>query len=447
MKKAYIYSSGKQMSEKPTLKTTKILNQDNAREMELLLLFPQMKYQKIIGFGGAFTGSTCYNLMKLSETQRRKAMKMLFNDDGLCYNFCRTTIHSSDFSPQIYTYLKEDAENLDSFSIDCDREYVIPIINSALMQNKDIMLFASAWTPPAFMKSNNSMFQGGELKESHKQMWADYMVKYLKAYRDEGIDIFAVTVQNEPHAVQTWESCSFTAEQEADFIENYLVPSIEKSELGTKIIAWDHNKERLFDRANEIMSDLSEKSQEQIFGFGFHWYSGTHFDSVRMTKESYPNKALILTEFCKGDGCTDYEVTVNDTVDFIEEIIGDLNNGTSAICDWNMVLDTNGGPCHNRAFGCKSGIVADLKSNEILCTPLYNAMSHFSRFIKRDAKIIGTSSYSSDILMTAAENPDGEIATVILNKSAEDKSYFLKIEDTICEVGIPACSTITVIIK
>ncbi len=448
MKKAYIYTSGKSAGEKLTLKTTECFKRDDAREMELLLLFPQMKYQKIIGFGGAFTGATCYNLMNLSNSQRSKAMNLLFDkNEGLGYNFCRTTIHSSDFSPENYTYLDSDAKNLDSFSIDCDKEYIIPIIKSALMQSDDILLFASAWSPPAFMKTNGSMMQGGELKDCYKQMWADYMLRYLEAYKDEDVNIFAVTVQNEPHAVQTWESCCFTANQEIDFIENHLLPSIENAKLDTKIIGWDHNKERLFERANDIMSGLSDNAKTRLFGFGFHWYSGSHFDSVRMTKEKYPDKALILTEFCKGDGCTDCDVTVDDTISYVEEIIGDLNNGASAICDWNMVLDTNGGPYHNRAFGCKAGMVAYPDTDSVVCTPLYNAMSHFSRFIKRDAVIIGTSSYSSDILLTATENPDGEIVVVMLNKSDKDKTCYLKTNDMLCEVEISANSVITVTIK
>ena len=173
--------------------------------------------------------------------------------NGIGYNFGRTHINSCDFSIDLYTYVEDGDTTLESFSIDRDRKYVIPFIKDAQKYTGEgLFLFASPWSPPAYMKDNEHPFEGGSLKEEFKPVWARYYAKFIKEYQKEGIEISAITVQNEPIAKQSWESCYYSPEDERNFIEKYLAPALDDEGLSDiKIIIWDHNKERVYDRAKK----------------------------------------------------------------------------------------------------------------------------------------------------------------------------------------------------
>ncbi|MCI8388617.1 MAG: glycoside hydrolase family 30 protein [Clostridiales bacterium] len=392
---------------------------DGKTELQVVNIYP-VKNQTWLGFGGAFTESSayCYNL--LSDDKKAEMIREYFSQDGLGYDFCRTHIGSCDFSLAEYAYTEPNDRTLETFDLGQDRKYVLPFIVDAVKASPEMILFASPWSSPAWMKTNGKSNYGGKIADEWKGVWAEYVVKYIKAYEAEGIKISAVTVQNEPIAVQSWESCQYSAADEAEMIRDYLAPAFDRAGLDTKIIIWDHNKERLYERACDTLSDKAVC--DRVWGIGFHWYSGRHFDGVRLTYDTFPDKPLIETEFCRGLPVTDWTAK-----DYVIEILCNMNNGMSASVDWNMILDENGGPYHWRKGGCSSAIVVDSKTGEILKTPVYYAIAHFAKYIPRGSVRLTTSSYDDDVLATAFERPDGNIAVVMFNRSSNSKTVMLRI--------------------
>ena len=288
---------------------------ENTREMRLISIFPDIEYQEIKGFGGAFTEAASTTLDKLSKENREKIVKMYFDEkDGIGYNFGRVHINSCDFSLGNYACVEENDETLETFNIERDKKSLIPMIKDA-QKYGDICMLASPWSPPAYMKTNGQMNLGGKLKPEYYELWSRFYVKFAEAYKKEGIDIWGVTVQNEPKAVQNWDSCIYTAEEERDFVKNYLGQKMEKA--GIKILFWDHNKERILDRAKTMLEDADAK--KYVYGMAFHWYSGDHFEQLRMFKELYPDMDLAFTE-----GCYEYSRGMLDTTKIGERYAHDM---------------------------------------------------------------------------------------------------------------------------
>jgi glucosylceramidase len=207
---------------------------------------PSKTFQTVIGIGGALTDASAETFYKLPKDKQQEILTAYFDPkNGIGYSLGRTSIHSCDFSSESYTYVKDGDTNLDSFDISHDLRYRIPFIKAALAtaSPEHFTLFASPWSPPAWMKDNHDMLHGGELEPEYYDCWARYFCKFISAYAKQGIDIWGVTVQNEPMAIQTWESCNFTAAQERDFVKNDLGPELKKHGLKQKkIIIWDHNR-------------------------------------------------------------------------------------------------------------------------------------------------------------------------------------------------------------
>jgi len=400
-------------------------------------------FQTIDGFGGAFTDATAITFAKLSEEEQSRFLKACFDPhEGNGCSLCRTTIHSCDYSAEMYTYAEvPDDKELKHFTIEHDRRYRLPLIKSALeAANGNIKIYASPWSPPAWMKTNNDMLYGGKLKPAYFQTWADYFVKYVKAYEQEGIPIWGLTVQNEAMAVQVWESCVFTAEEERDFVRDYLGPTLAKAGLSDlKLMFWDHNRGVMYQRA-EVMYDDPEAAQ-YIYGIAFHYYVGHHFDNVRMVHDAFPDKKLIYTEAgMRGDWETGVNVAKN--------MIIDLNNWTNGWTYWNMLLDENRGPRH--AGGTHPGgtniVTADTRTGEVSYNPPFYYFGHFSRFIRPGAKRIACTSNSDDFLATAFVNPDGQIAVVMLNVSHADRIMQLWVEGKAARYTAPPQSIITMVL-
>ena len=283
---------------------------------------------------------------------------------------------------------------------------------------------------------------GGKLKKEYMAVWAKCYAKYIKALWEEGVDIWGVTVQNEPNALQTWESCEYTAEEEAAFIKDYLAPALDKAGLSDiKIIIWDHNKEQLYDRAKVTLADKSVRAR--VWGVGMHWYSGEHFEAVGITRQQFPEKQLLVTEFCTGTYTKDKAVSVAEK--YAYDMIGNLIGGVSGSCDWNLVLDTKGGPHHARFGGCAAPIMYDAAADTLELTPAYYYVGHFSKFIKRGARRIGTSKYSPRIQVCAFENPDGTIVAIVLNQSPRRVPFNLKYNGMLAR-GASASHTIMTLI-
>nr|MDQ3016749.1 glycosyl hydrolase [Bacteroidota bacterium] len=353
-------------------------------------------------------------------------------------------IHSCDFSSESYTYVKEGDKELTTFNVEHDRQFRIPMIKRIIEQaGGKITTYASPWSPPPFMKSNKTMLQGGKLLPEFYNSWAKYYTKFINAYEASGIPIWGITVQNEPMATQRWESCIYTAEEERDFLKNHLGPIMQKEVYGDKkIIVWDHNRDLLNHRANIIFND--PEASKYAWGIGFHWYEtwtggDPMFVNVANVHESYPNKNLIFTEGCneKFDS-TKYEYWPN-AERYGRSMINDFNNGTVAWTDWNILLDETGGPNHVKNL-CFAPVHADSRTGEVIYTPAYYYIGHFSKFIRPDAKRISTVASLSALLTTSFQNADGTIATVIMNHTDQPVKYKLYLSNDALEETIPAHS-------
>lgn len=421
-------------------------------------LYEEVKYQEILGFGAAITESSAYNYSLLSPENKKRFLELYYSrEKGIGYNFGRTHINSCDFGPEYYCYVEEGDETLESFSIDRERKYILPMLKDILaFCEQELILFASPWSPPAYMKDNGSPYKGGSLKEEYKHLWARYYARYIKAFAAEGVTISAISVQNEPKASQTWESCFYSAEDEREFIQQHLAPVLDEEGLGhIKIIIWDHNKERVYDRARDIFT--SEFVKERVWAVGHHWYSGDHFEGPRLVHEQF-GKVLISSENC-GDIHTDPHALAER---YGRELLGNLNNFMGAYCDWNILLDENGGPYHNRiakdvivngvvlesrSRGCHAPVLYNTKQEELVVTPIYYYIGHFSKFIQRGAKRIATTTFRSDVPVCGFENPDGSLLLVVQNCSAEEMTVNLRHQNCITPCTLAPRSITTVILE
>lgn len=402
-------------------------------------------FQTIEGFGGAFTDASAFNFAKLSKEVQDKILMANFDPvEGNGYTLCRTTIHSSDYSEEMYSYddVAGDKE-LKNFSIAHDEKFRIPLIKGALAVAKgNIKIYASPWSPPAWMKTNNDMLHGGQLKPEYRQTWADYFVKYIKAYQSSGIPIWGLTVQNEAMATQVWESLIFTANEEKDFVRDYLGPTLKKNGLSeVKIMIWDHNRGIMYQRVEAAYED--PEASKYIWGTAFHRYVGDHFDNVRIVHDAFPDKKLLYTE-AGMDG------SWNSAMRIAKNMIIDLNNWCNGYTFWNMLLDQNGGPRHaggNGQVRLRSNIItADLNTGEVTFNPPHYTFGSFSRFIKPGAKRIACTSSNDGFIATAFKNPDGKIAIVILNLKPTESLLQLWVEEKALKLSCPAEGLMTVII-
>lgn len=395
-----------------------------------------------MGIGGAITDASAEVFAVLSPKKQQEFLDSYYSKSkGIGYTLARTNIHSCDFSSGSYTYVSEGDAELNSFSIAHDNTFRIPLLKKAMQTADKLILYASPWSPPAFMKTNGDMLLGGSLKPEYYQAWANYFVKFIQAYEKEGVPIWGISVQNEPMAKQRWESCIYSAEQERDFLKNNLGPTLEKAGLGTKkIIVWDHNRDLMFQRAATIFDD--PQAAKYAWGMGFHWYenwSGGQqmYENVKKVHEAYPTKNLIFTEGCaEAFNAEKYQFWSNGEK-YGTSMIHDFNNGTVAWTDWNILLDEQGGPNHVGNF-CFAPIHANTKTDELIYTPSYFYIGHFSKFIQPNAKRISSVASRSQLLTTSFQNPDNSLITVVMNSSDAAVSYYLYVKDQAVNQLIPA---------
>ncbi len=414
-------------------------------EAFLINIHPEAKFQKVLGFGGAFTDTAAHAFKSLSPKKQEELIKAYFSEVGIGYNFGRCHIGSCDFSTENYSYVEENDTKLETFTIERDFEGVIPFLKAALKENPDLKLLASPWSPPAFMKTNNSLI-GGSLKKDCYSLWAKYVRKYFEAYKKEGIEFWGTTVQNEPRHNQVWESCVYTEEEERDLLKNYLGPALEGTDIN--IICYDHCKERLFERANAMFGD--KEAEKYCKGIAYHWYSGDHWGETDLVSRFWKDKYIIASEGCMADTVKGYDKPQNWTYgeNYAHEICGALRNGLNGFTDWNLVLNENNGPAHNREgrLYCNAPVFCDGTRDEIVLTPAYYFIGHFSKYIKRGAVRIGISTYTEALETVAFKNPDGSIVCVVLNRTDSDMEYILRIGSDTCKQTVKAHSIITAII-
>jgi glucosylceramidase len=411
---------------------------------------PNISFQSFIGIGGAITDASAEVFAKMSNENKQEFLNAYYSkDNGIGYSLVRTNIHSCDFSSGSYTYIAEGDKELKTFSIDHDKQFRIPLIKDAIKTAGGKLLFyASPWSPPAFMKSNNQMLKGGKLLPEFSQSWANYYTKFVKAYEKEGIPVWGISLQNEPMATQKWESCIYTAEEERDFLKNFLGPTMTKEGLADKkIVVWDHNRDLMVQRANAIFDD--PEAAKYAWGMGFHWYetwSGGQpmFDNVANVHAAYPSENLLFTEGCNEQfNPLKYNFWPN-AERYGRSMINDFNNGTVGWTDWNILLDEKGGPNHVGNF-CFAPIHYDISAGKIIYTPAYYYIGHFSKFIQPNAKRINTSSSRSSLLSTSFVNENGKISTVVMNQSDKKVNYNLFVGSAKIEVSIPAHAIQTIV--
>ena len=394
-----------------------------------IFIDPSKSFQSFLGIGGAMTDAAAETYAKLSPDRQDKIISAYFDKNkGIGYSLIRTNIHSCDFSSDSYTYVKEGDKDLTTFSVLHDEQFRIPFIKKAFEATSgNLKLFASPWSPPAWMKDNHDMLHGGILVPEYYQSWANYYIKFIQAYEAHGIPIWGLTVQNEPMAKQTWESCMYTAADERDFIKNFLGPTLWKNGMkDKKLIAWDHNRDLIYQRVSTILAD--EQADKYVWGIGFHWYESWTGaptpQNVKLVSESFPEKHLLLTEACNYP----FSWTTFDEWHWGENyglaMIQDFNNGAEGWTDWNILLDETGGPNHVNNF-CFAPVHADTRDNSLHFMNSYYYIGHFSKYIQPGAKRIIASSNRAQLLTTSFHNPDGTIAVIVMNGGDTDVKYLM----------------------
>lgn len=456
-------------------KLTKITSFPPASDPILIKIDPNKTFQTITGFGGSFTESSAYLLNQLSKENRRKIIEAYFGPEGAKYSLTRTHINSCDFSLGQYAYVTDNDKGLTSFSVDEDRDDIIPMIKEAMAISVDgFKIISSPWTAPPFMKDNNH-WVGGKLLPEYYDAWALYFSKYLDAYKAEGIDIWGLTVENEPHGNgNNWESMHYSPQEMTDFVKNHLGPKLEADgHSHIKLLGYDQNREGLNEWVDVMFAN--EESSKYFAGTAIHWYESTFKifpEALQYAHAKAPDKHLIQTE-----ACVDAEVPKwqddawywsKEATDwgwdwapeeqkawhpkyvpayrYARDIVGCLNNHVDGWIDWNMVLDRQGGPNWFENW-CVAPVIVDPELDEVYFTPLYYVLSHFSRFIRPDAKVIAVQHTDDKLMVTSAKNPDGSIAVVIFNPTEEQKSFSISLDEHISELVISAQAIQTVMIN
>ena len=415
--------------------------------MNLVQLFPQIREQTMEGFGGAFTESSAVNYHRLGKEQKKELIEAYFGDKGLRYHLGRVSINSCDFALGNYTYVEEDDATLHSFSIAHDRQQIIPMIQAAMERTGGKMHFlASPWSPPAYMKTNGEMNHGGKLKEEVRELWAQCFVKFIREYREAGVPITAVTVQNEPAAVQTWNSCTYSAEEEGLFVAKHLGPALERAGMkDVDIYVWDHNKELLYQRFRDAVSVPG--ADRYIAGAAMHWYTGDHFDAIEILRKQYPGIKLMFSE-----GCVEYSRfadsgEVRKAEMYAHDMIGNFRAGVSTFLDWNLLLDEQGGPNHVGNF-CAAPVMLEPEEQDGYVKKLmYYYIGQFSRYIPAESVRIATTQYTDGLEVCAFLTPSAERVLVVLNKSEENRPVVIREEEEGFHDEIAAHSIVTYVMQ
>lgn len=420
---------------------------EQSSEAVVLKLDSGKKFQSFMGFGGAFTEAAAYTLAQIPKKERLKIIDSYFNQEtGLGYALGRTHIHSCDFALENYTYVEENDTELKTFSIEREQKYVLPLIKDAVKaRGEELTILSSPWSPPAWMKTNGEMNNGGKLKPEFYDAWSLYYTKYIKAMESEGVPIWGITVQNEPEATQVWDSCRYTAEEERNFVKNHLGPVMEQEGLqDKKIIIWDHNRDVAYERAKTILSD--PEAANFIWGTGLHWYVSEEFENLSKIHENFPDKHLIFTE-----GCIEGGVQLgawHPGERYARNIMGDINNWLEGWIDWNLVLNEQGGPNHVGNY-CDAPVIVDTKSGEVHYNSSYYYIGHFSKYIKPNAARIAHELNHGSLKAVSFQNEDGSIVAVVMNDEDKPETFTILIEGQAggAAVELPERSITTFIIK
>eukprot|EP00931_Biecheleriopsis_adriatica_P052851 TRINITY_DN30821_c0_g1_i2.p1 TRINITY_DN30821_c0_g1~~TRINITY_DN30821_c0_g1_i2.p1 ORF type:complete len:898 (+),score=116.40 TRINITY_DN30821_c0_g1_i2:338-2695(+) len=415
--------------------------------------------QTIIGFGGAITEASAVVFDQMSENLKQEILDSYYGEQGLNYNLGRVHINSCDFSTGSYDFdsVKDDFE-LAHFDeeVSRDKDVLIPLIKRVQMHARtarnELLLLASPWSPPAWMKTNGKMVHSDSpgLKEECQDVWARYISKWISAYHRQDIPIWAITIQNEPMANSRWEACVYSGQYEGEFLADHLGPTIRKDHPDIAMFAFDHNKGEM----NDFVSGVTKNSKASSYmsGVAFHWYGGDHFDAVKDLHQRFPDKMMLATEatyerYRLPPKLQAYLGNAGDHafgLGYAHDILGDLNAGAVGWIDWNILLDPHGGPNHV-GNTCDAAIIADSKTQKIWKHPQYYAIGHFSKFMPPGSRIAktavkgswkfsnswsrpyGVCNAADGLQATSAVRPDGKLAVVVLNCGGKARTFNLQI--------------------
>lgn len=415
-------------------------------EEHVVNLYPEVKFETFEGFGGAITDAAAYVYSLMPKACKRQLMETYFSPDKMKYGIVRIHMDSCDFSTGMYEAMSDENDrDLKSFSFDRTEKYIIPMLEDAQRTaGRPLEIMLSPWSPPAFMKTNGQRVHGGSLKPEFRAFWADYICRYIEEFQKCGYLIKRLSLQNEPKAVQTWDSCIYTACEEKVFLKDYMYPALLSHGLeNVEVFIWDHNKERVYDRVCQVADDIT---RNMISGVAFHWYSGDHFEALDLVRRQYPEMKMIISESCieyTKFGASD---TRKNAARLSHEIIGDLNHGMTAFYDWNLLLDETGGPNHVGNY-CHAPFLYDREQQKLQPQLILRHFFHFSHYIENGARRIGFSKYTDKLEVTSFENRDGSLIVVLLNRGLESIPVVLRIGEYITEftVGPESITTGTIL--
>lgn len=390
-----------------------------------IVLDTASSYQYIDGFGAALTGSSAYLINQLNSADRNRLLSDLFDPvKGIGLNYLRITIGSSDFSLGTYSYC--DHPDINAFEIpERDKTDLIPVLRQILTINPGIKILASPWSAPAWMKANNSM-NGGSLKGAEVYNdFAEYFVKYIKAFQHEGITIDAITLQNEPmHETNGYPTMKMLWSEQNIIIRDYLGPKFVANSLTTKIIIWDHNFDMSYYPVNILNDPIT---RQYVAGTGWHGYGGTA-SAIDAVQAKHPDKDVYFTEQSGGGWNTD--TRMGNMFWYMKEfLMASVNRGSKNFLMWNLALNENNGPTTTTG-GCQNcrGVVTIKTDGTYIRNEEYYLLGHFSKFVRLGAVRIKNSStnWPGGITISTFMNVDGSKVVVIMNRSGSKQKYNLR---------------------
>ena len=415
-------------------------------ETQVINLYPELKYETFEGFGGAVTEAAGYVYSLMDEKQKKTLVETYFSPDEMNYRLVRIHLDSCDFCLDMYEAMSDPQDTeLKSFSFERTEKYIIPMLEDIRkIAGDELKLMLTPWFPPAFMKTNGDRKKGGKLKPEYRQMWAEYLCRYIREFLDRGYAVQRISIQNEPNAVQTWDSCLFTGEEEKVFLRDFLYPAMKAHGFGDiEIFIWDHNKERIYERVRDV---VDEDTEHMVTGAAFHWYSGDHFEAMDLVRRHYPDIKMIMSESCLEYRLFDEKNIENVTNKLCHEIIGDLNHGMCAFYDWNLLLDEKGGPNHVENY-CHAPFLYDTNTGTLLPQRTQMQYYHFSHNIVPGSVRIAATKYTEMIDTAAYETPEGKIVVLVLNKGADPLPVNFRLQGKAAEVILLGKTLATCVIE
>jgi glucosylceramidase len=383
-------------------------------------------YHEMVGFGAAITDASAWLLQnRMTVPQRDALLQDLFGPSpGIGLSFTRLTMGASDFSLHQYSYDDLPAGETDSslahFSIDSNRAYVLPVVQRALAINPQLKIMASPWSPPGWMKTTGSLIQGTLRLEAYAP-FADYFRRYIEAYRAEGVPIYAITLQNEPHYEPAdYPGMRLDPPVRAQLISQYLGPLFARSGIATLILDWDHN----WDEPQSPLQVLTDSTAARyVAGVAWHCYAGD-VSAQTIVHDAHPDKDTYFTECSGGEWSPNFADNLKWFVSTL--VIGATQGWAKGVLLWNLALDDQHGP-HTGGCGNCRGVVTIAADGAVTRNVEYYALAHASRFVRPGARRVASTSFSGGLETVAFRNSDdGSKALIVVNTTAQEQTFAVR---------------------